>query len=204
MSRSINFIKGFIIPIAGGLLIAILIRTFLFSLVKVDGYSMEPNLHNNERILLLKTAAIKRNSVIVFNANGVDGTTTFTNDKPTYYVKRVIAIPGDTVKYSKNGTLYINGKKQSQSYITKAQRVNGTLGTTGLLGKGFTLSSIGEHENWPTTYYKVPNNKYFVMGDNRLKSNDGRFWGLVPKSKVTGVAKAFLWNPHHRLINNYK
>jgi len=204
MSRFLKICRDFILPVVVGLLIAFAIKQFLFSVVKVDGYSMSPNLHNNERVALLKTAKIKHDSVIVFNANGVDGTKVFTNSNPVYYVKRVIALPGDTVKYTSKGNLYINGKKQSQSYITLKQRTTGTLGPINLTGKGFTLSSLGEQENWPKTYFKVPKNQYFVMGDNRANSNDGRFWGLVPKNKVTGVVKAFPWNAHRSVINNYK
>ncbi len=64
-------IMGWIWPVVIGLLIALLIDMFL-SFVKVDGLSMYPNLQNNERVIMLKHAKIKRDTVVVFNAKGVD------------------------------------------------------------------------------------------------------------------------------------
>lgn len=191
--------KSIGLPIIAGLFIAFLIKMFLFSFVSVNGSSMYPNLQNNERVGLVKVGAIKRNHVIVFEANGVDREKTFT--KKTYYVKRVIAVPGDTVKYTATGKLYINGKFQSQSYITQQQRVDGTLQLVGMMGQGFTLKTLSKAEHWPQVVTKVPKNYYFVMGDNRANSNDGRSYGLVPRSKIEGTVKAFPWNPNHQLIN---
>lgn len=85
---------SWVIPIVIGLLIALLIKQFLFQIVRVDGPSMLPNLQNNERVFCLKTAKIHRGSVIVFDANGVDPQVATKTD----YVKRVIGVPGDTVR----------------------------------------------------------------------------------------------------------
>ena len=166
---------SWLIPVAIGLIIALLVKQFAFQLVKVDGPSMQPNLQNNERVVAVKTSKIHRGSVIVFDANGVDPQVSQTTD----YVKRVIALPGDTVE-AKNGYIYVNGKKTIQSYISKYQRTTGT--------GNWTLASISEENNWMKNMgaTKVPKGMYFVLGDHRSVSNDSRYWGFVPEDHVVG------------------
>ena len=174
---------SWIVPIAIGLLIALLIKQFVFQIVRVDGPSMEPNLVNNERVFCLKTAKIHHGSVVVFDANGVDPQVA----QKTDYVKRVIGMPGDKVQ-SKNGNIYVNGKKINQNYISMDQRKAGT--------GDWTLKSISVQNSWlkhngTTTF---PKGEYFVLGDHRSVSNDGRYWGFVPKSKIDGVVKVPSWS----------
>ena len=152
---------------------------------------MQPNLQNNERVVCLKQAKIHRGSVVVFDANGVDPQVSV----KTEYVKRVIGLPGDTVE-AKNGNLYVNGKKVDQSYISKSERSSGT-GT-------WTLHSISQENSWVlhNGAYKVPKGEYFVLGDHRSVSNDSRYWGFVPKSKIVGVVKVGFWNRTQPAKNN--
>lgn len=173
---------SWVIPIVIGLIIALLIKQFFFQVVRVDGPSMQPNLQNNERVFCLKQAKIHRGSVVVFDANGVDPQVSTKTD----YVKRVIGVPGDTVE-SKNGNIYVNGKKINQSYISKSQRDSGT--------GNWTLKSISVQNSWlkNSGATKVPKGEYFVLGDHRSVSNDGRYWGFVPKSKIDGVVKVPSW-----------
>ena len=182
---------SWIVPIAIGLLLALLIKQFAFQFVRVDGPSMQPNLQNNERVVCLKQAKIHRGSVVVFDANGVDPQVSV----KTEYVKRVIGLPGDTVE-AKNGNLYVNGKKVDQSYISKSERSSGT-GT-------WTLHSISQENSWVlhNGAYKVPKGEYFVLGDHRSVSNDSRYWGFVPKSKIVGVVKVGFWNRTQPAKNN--
>ena len=173
---------SWIIPILIGLIIALVIKQFFFQIVRVDGPSMQPNLQNNERVFCLKTAKIHHGSVVVFDANGVDPQVSVKTD----YVKRVIGLPGDTVS-SKNGNIYVNGKKINQDYISKSQRTTGT--------GNWTLRSISVQNSWLKNNgaTKVPKGEYFVLGDHRSVSNDGRYWGFVPKSKIDGVVKVPSW-----------
>ena len=179
------------VPITIGLLLALLIKQFAFQFVRVDGPSMQPNLQNNERVVCIKQAKIHRGSVVVFDANGVDPQVSV----KTEYVKRVIGLPGDTVE-AKNGNLYVNGKKVDQSYISKSERSSGT-GT-------WTLHSISQENSWVlhNGAYKVPKGEYFVLGDHRSVSNDSRYWGFVPKSKIVGVVKVGFWNRTQPAKNN--
>ncbi len=189
--KAFKELMSWIVPIAIGLLLALLIKQFAFQFVRVDGPSMQPNLQNNERVVCLKQAKIHRGSVVVFDANGVDPQVSV----KTEYVKRVIGLPGDTVE-AKNGNLYVNGKKVDQSYISKSERSSGT-GT-------WTLHSISQENSWVlhNGAYKVPKGKYFVLGDHRSVSNDSRYWGFVPKSKIVGVVKVGFWNRTQPAKNN--
>ncbi|CUS27074.1 signal peptidase I [Paucilactobacillus oligofermentans DSM 15707 = LMG 22743] len=180
--KAMKEILSWIVPIVIGLLVALLIKQFVFQLVRVDGPSMDPNLSDNERVVVLKQATIHRGSVVVFQAQGVDPTATTKTD----YVKRVIALPGDTVK-SEDGNIYVNGKKVKQNYISSDERTTGT--------GNWTLASLSNDHAWlkNTDATKVPKGKYFVLGDHRSVSNDGRYWGFVPKSKILGVVKVPFW-----------
>lgn len=189
--KAFKELMSWIVPIAIGLLLALLIKQFAFQFVRVDGPSMQPNLQNNERVVCLKQAKIHRGSVVVFDANGVDPQVSV----KTEYVKRVIGLPGDTFE-AKNGNLYVNGKKVDQSYISKSERSSGT-GT-------WTLHSISQENSWVlhNGAYKVPKGEYFVLGDHRSVSNDSRYWGFVPKSKIVGVVKVGFWNRTQPAKNN--
>ncbi|GAX00441.1 signal peptidase I [Secundilactobacillus silagei] len=197
---------SWLIPIAIGLLLALGIRFFWLVPVNVDGASMEPNLKNGQRVVAVKTASVKRYSVIVFDASGVDP-----NAAPKEnYVKRVIGLPGDSIRYSKTGKLYVNGKYQAQNFISKYQQQAGTVaGYT----NGFNLVSAARQNDWSNKWSlaignnrvnKVPKNCYFVMGDHRSVSEDGRMYGFVPKSKMVGVVKVGFWKGNHKIINDYQ
>lgn len=193
--KTLRQILSWVIPVAIGLILALVIRAFFFQNVRVDGPSMLPNLVNNERVFSFKQSKIHRGSVIVFNADGVDPQVSTKTD----YVKRVIGLPGDTVR-SKNGNLYVNGKKADQSYIRFDQRKAGT--------GNWTLKSISKQNNWVKNAgaTKVPKGEYFVLGDNRTVSNDSRYWGFVPKNKVDGVVKVPFWSrdsSHKKNVNQF-
>ncbi|GKS80419.1 signal peptidase I [Ligilactobacillus pabuli] len=194
--KTFKSIMSWIMPIVLGLLIAELVRVFLFTPVKVDGSSMYPNLQSSEYVALLKQAKIKRDSVVVFHAYGVDHQN-LTLDKDTKYVKRVIALPGDRVEYKNNGDLYVNGKFQSQSYITKAQQKQGTLELASSLNAAPAVH-LGTGQS-----FKVPAGKYFMLGDNRAESNDSRYYGFVPRGKILGVVKVAVWNNKRNAINSF-
>jgi signal peptidase I len=97
--------------------------------------------------------------------------------KPPYdtslpdYVKRVIGLPGETVDVH-DGAVWINGKKLEENY---------TIGRTEPPSKS---SLIGDFPGLP---YTVPENCYFVMGDNRENSLDSRYWGCVPRNDILGT-----------------
>lgn len=189
--KAFKQVMSWVIPVVIGLLIAFLIRAFVLQPVRVDGPSMLPNLQNNERVITWKQAKIHRGSVVVFDANGVDPQVS----QKTYYVKRVIGLPGDTVE-AKNGKLYVNGKLVRQSYINKYQRREGT--------GDWTLKSISVQNSWlkNSGATKVPAGEYFVLGDHRSVSNDSRYYGFVPKSKLLGVVHVGFWSGNQTKKSN--
>lgn len=194
--RTFKSIMSWVMPVVIGLVIAALIKTFLFTPVKVDGSSMYPNLQSSEHVALLKQAKIKRDSVVVFNAYGVDKQNESIT-KDTKYVKRVIGLPGDKISYHSNGDLYVNGKFQSQSYISKSQQQAGTLQLAQSLQPAKNVK-LGTGKS-----FTVPKGKYFMLGDNRRDSNDSRYYGFVPRAKIMGVVKVAIWNSKRDIINSF-
>lgn len=206
MSVKIKIILSWVIPIIVGLTLALLIRQFWFTMVKVDGTSMQPNLQNNERVVALKTSPIKRGSVIVFHAYGTNAQE---KDPKSVYVKRVVAVGGDTVRYTKNGNLYVNNHMVKQTYLkdTKQQTTGSFMANQHSQFTGWTLNSLSHNQpDWQVkvTNNRVPKNQYFVLGDHRNVSNDGRAWGFVPAAKVIGVVHTWPWQAHQSAINNFQ
>jgi signal peptidase I len=174
MTKKKNELLEWIKALAIAVLLAAVIRYFFFAPIVVDGYSMMPTLHTQDRMIVnkfsYKISEPKRFDIVVFHA---------TVDKD--YIKRVIGLPGDHVEY-KNDTLYINGKEYDEPYLEeyKNQLIDGPL------TEPFDLESIiGQ----PT----VPEGHIFVMGDNRRQSKDSRHIGTVPIEEVMGETSFVYW-----------
>ena len=142
---------------------AIIMVSFFGFRVSVIGPSMSPTLENGEKVLVnrfvYKLFDPKQNDLIVFQPNG--------NEKSHYYVKRVIALPGDTVQI-KDGKVYVNGELVAESVET--EKIENAM--------------MAENE------IVVGEDEYFVLGDNRNNSEDSRFAsiGNVKKDHITGEA----------------
>ena len=136
----------------------------------VSGASMYPTLHNGDRMVLSKVGDIHRFDVVILKAP----------DENVEYIKRVIGMPGDTVEM-KSGVLYINGKKVDQPFINTEALVKRTV-----FMDDFTLESLSGES-------KVPEGKYFVLGDNRGVSKDSRMIGFIDRSAIEGKAVFTIW-----------
>ncbi len=198
----IDFLASFF-PI---LLFVLIFRSFIIEPYRIPSGSMIPTLLIGDFILVKKYeygiripitnyAVIdnnkpKRGDVIVFQ---------YPQDKRINYIKRVVALPGDFIEYL-DKIIYINGKK----YMHKS--ISGSLLSASDLADNFEFSenngsmnyNILKNKNKSQNFsYKVPENSYFVLGDNRDNSNDSRYWGPVPEENLIG--KAFYiwmyWNP---------
>lgn len=149
-------------------LIAVLVILFLYRPVKVEGTSMMPSLFDQERLFInqftykFRLGDIKRGDTVVF---------WFPEDTTKSYIKRVIALPGDTVEVQ-DGFVIINGKKLVENYVPPEYR---------------------DDRDYPTR--KVPRDEYFVLGDHRVSSNDSRAWGFVPRNYIYGKAVFVFWPP---------
>ena len=133
-----------------------LIRTFIVTPVQVEGLSMFSTLDDKEILLLKKyDKSYDRFDIVVFNYNG------------TKLIKRIVGLPGETVKY-KDNKLYINGQYVKEDFLKDHQETY-----------DFDLEELG--------YKRIPKGYYFVMGDNRTNSTDSRIIGLVPSSDIEGT-----------------
>ncbi len=162
------------------LVLALLIRGLIFEPVMVKGDSMQDTLHDGQRLLVYKLGYYfsppQRGDIVVLqyqagffqNVPSLDDSPFFRKLFPDFkeinYIKRAIGIPGDTVDI-KNGEVYVNGNQLAETYIK---------GDTQSLGMTFPL--------------QVPENKVFVLGDNRQHSSDSRVIGLVKITKLKGKA----------------
>ena len=165
-----EWVKALVIAI----LLAAVIRYFLFAPIVVDGLSMMPTLHDQDRMIVnkfgYKIGKPERFDIIVFHA-----------PENKDYIKRVIGLPGDHIEY-KDDILYVNGKAYEEPYLDeyKSQVIDGPL------TEPFTLEEkIGSET--------VPEGHLFVMGDNRRYSKDSRHIGSVPMEKVLGNTGIIYW-----------
>jgi signal peptidase I len=135
---------------------------------KVEGESMEPNLHNAEYILVNKVDYLlhspQRGDIVVFHAVPA-------GEPDRDFIKRVIGLPGDRVAV-KNQSVYINGKPLHESYIEATP-------------------------DYTFTERKVPPGDYFVLGDNRRNSFDSSKWAnpFLQRSDIIGKAWVAYWPP---------
>lgn len=166
--------------IVGALVVALVVKTFLFQAFYIPSASMEPTLEKGDRVLVNKLSYrahdVRRGDVVVFeipkDSIGPDGI----ND----LIKRVIGLPGDTIE-SRDGVVYINDRRLSEPYLPK-----GTL--TGDPSNG---------SNPEIRRQVIPDGRVFVMGDNRANSHDSRYEdrGPIPIDSIVGRAFILVWPP---------
>ncbi|RJR15571.1 signal peptidase I [Candidatus Microgenomates bacterium] len=151
------------------LAIFVVVYLFLFQPHQVKGASMEPNFHDGEYILTNKFQyhfeAPKRGDVIVFKSP---------QNPDIDYIKRVIGLPGDRIKLIDNH-FYINGTKLEEVYID---------------AELFTYNGQYLKDN---TEVIIPQDYYFVAGDNRPRSSDSREWGPIERSSIIGKSQFRYW-----------
>ncbi|MBS9336716.1 signal peptidase I [Fructobacillus papyrifericola] len=189
MKKLFLFIWNWVVPIAIGILAYLAITTFWVNVVTINGDSMDPNLLDQQKVVVQKTQNLKRGDVVVFDARQEDPRIKAGNKD---YVKRVIAVAGDTVEY-KDGTLYVNNKKVDESYISTEEQNAGTASSFGSSWSLKTLSSTGLWEKSDQNKSVVPKDSYFVLGDHRSVSNDSRYFGFVSKKHVIGKIHVPFW-----------
>ncbi|CAK8054877.1 Signal peptidase I (LepB) [Eupransor demetentiae] len=188
MQAVTNFFKGWWAQILF-FVVLVLIYLFVFSGIKISGTSMEPTLLDKQYVGINHVAKLKRGDVVVFDARKEDPRIQAGKKD---YVKRIIGVPGDTVSFS-NGNLYVNGKKVNQDYLSKSERTDGTAGDFGSHWDLKSLSNTGLWKSEDANTTKVPANSYFVMGDHRSVSNDGRYYGYISRKHITGKVVVPFW-----------
>ncbi len=182
-----HIVREYAESIVMAVILALIIRTFVVQAFKIPSGSMEDTLAVGDHILvnkfiygtkipltdkeILKIRDPKRGDVIVFE---------YPEDPSKDFIKRVIGTPGDEVQV-KDKRVYVNGKLYENPHEVHKEK-----------------GTIPKEAN-PRDFFgpvKVPANSYFVMGDNRDRSYDSRFWGFVKRSQIKGLAfiKYWSWN----------
>lgn len=161
------FLKDIFEMIAGTfivLFLAMALTYFAGMRTSVVGDSMEPALYNGQEILInrfiYRLSSPKRGDVVVFLPNG--------NQNTHYYVKRIVALPGETIQIT-NGRVYINGEMLEEDELYDK------------------ISDPGIAENEIT----LESDEYFVLGDNRNSSEDSRSGNIGAVKKDTIIGKAW-------------
>jgi len=151
------------------------IRYFIFQPFIVRGESMTPNFQDGNYLIVdeisYRTSAPQRGDVVVFNAGFIPG---YAGQR---FVKRVIGLPGETVKIVNGEVQIIKDEKTtvlSEKYLLNNLKTYGS-------PDGYTLSLSPEQ-------VILKSDQYFVMGDNRGGSYDSRMWGVVPRKNIIGRA----------------
>ncbi len=215
-----GFIEELLKPVVIAFAIAIMFRAFLFEPFKIPSGSMKPTLEPGDYIVVSKYAygygcyffpfklnlknrilhgnrRPQRGDIVVFRKND-------DKDDGRIYIKRVIGLPGDTVSL-KNGALYINNV-----LVPKKEISNSTVLASGeelheyeeVLPNGVSYDILGNNETkqlFPSTTpkYAVPENQYFLLGDNRDDSLDSRFLfetGFIEEKNLIGKAVVVVWD----------
>lgn len=149
------------------------LRTFLIQAYKIPSESMRPTFEVGDHLFVNKfyyrKTNPKRGDLIVFK---------YPEEQKRDFIKRIIALPGEEIMI-KNKKVYINGKELKESYIIHTDSSS-------------HLQSPRDNLEKPII---IPQNHYFVLGDNRDSCFDSRFWGTVPEELIRGKAFMIYWPP---------
>lgn len=186
--KSRSFWAELPILILVALIVAIVIKTFFFQAFYIPSGSMIPTLQINDRVLVNKLSyqfgAVERGDILVFDSpEAIDversfparvlrsiGEATGLTSPDTVLIKRVIALPGETVSILDN-QVYVNGRPIAEPYLPD----------------GVTTRDFEE--------IAVPADHVFMMGDNRNQSRDSRVFGPIPREDIVGRAFVTVWPP---------
>ncbi|WP_242205074.1 MULTISPECIES: signal peptidase I [unclassified Pseudomonas] len=192
------------------LFIVLVLRSFLVEPFQIPSGSMKPTLDVGDFILvskfsygirlpvidrkIIEVGDPQRGDVMVFR---------YPSDPNVNYIKRVVGLPGDTVRYTADKRLFVNGESIAEQMVGAEP---GTLGSAELykekLGAAEHLirKEMSRYRATPDRSWTVPAGHYFMMGDNRDNSNDSRYWddpnipkdllGMVPDQNIVGKAFA--------------
>lgn len=184
-------IREYFESIVIAVILALFIRTFVVQAFKIPTGSMENNLLIGDHLLvnkfvfgpspsaieraILPSAVIRRGNVVVFK---------YPEEPERDFIKRVIGLPGESVELREK-KVYINGQPLDEPYVHFLQ-------PPARESEGYEVTSSDVRERYgPVT---VPENHYFVMGDNRDNSQDSRYWGFLPRGYVKGRALVIYWS----------
>jgi signal peptidase I len=153
--------------IVGALVVALLVKTFLFQAFSIPSGSMQPTLHPGDRVIVNKLSYrfgdVERGDIVVFRRPET------MPELPTKdLIKRVIGMPGEEIE-TRDGVVYIDGAPLEEPYLAGGTRTEGL------------------------ARQQVPDGHFLVLGDNRVSSQDGRAFGPISQELVIGRAFLRVW-----------
>jgi signal peptidase I len=168
------------IMILAAALLAGLARAFVFQAFFIPSASMVPALGVYDRILVQKAFFtwhdVREGDIVVFSQPPLDHCG---GPQETDLVKRVIALPGQTI-YSSGNSIYVNGKLLAEPYLPHDDPLGPPV-----------PDATSQHP------YRVPPGEFYVLGDNRAISCDSRYWGPVKGSSIVGKVVLVWWHDSH-------
>ena len=164
------------ITVLAAVLLVSLVRTFVFQTFWIPSSSMVPTLGVYDRILVQKAfftwPDVREGDIVVFSQPPLDRCPGPQGD----LVKRVIALPGQTI-YSSGNSIYVNGRRLAEPYLPHDDP----------LGPPIPDASR-QHP------YRVPPGEFYMLGDNRADSCDSRYWGPIKGSSIIGKVVLVWWH----------
>ena len=167
--RSSRFRVAFewILVIGGALIVALVVKTFLFQAFYIPSESMEPTLIDRDRVIVNKVSyslhEVNRGDVVVFGRPPNEPASQIDE-----LIKRVVGLPGETIE-GRDGVLFIEGRRLIEPYLTAGTSAG-------------TFAPV-----------VIPEGHVFVMGDNRGNSRDSRFFGPIDADLILGRAFVRVW-----------
>ena len=159
-------------------LLAVLLRAYVGQIFSIPTGSMIPTLGVYDRILVQKAFFtwhdVREGDIVVFTRPPRENCG---RAQAADLVKRVIALPGQTI-YSSGNTIYINGQRLAEPYLPAYDPLGPPIASR-------------QHP------YRVPPGEFYVLGDNRSDSCDSRFWGPIQGSSIVGKAILVIWHNSH-------
>ena len=184
-------VKEWIVALLVALVVVFVIQSFLFRIIRVDGHSMDTTLADGERLFVtvtdVKFGSVNRDSVVICHYPNRYNNFLGIIPMKTYFVKRVVGVPGDTV-YRENGVTHV-------VYEKDGEQVDEMLDER--YAQYFPYGSPEDYEP-----YVLGDDEYFVAGDNRYNSHDSRDWkdddpemdvGPISKSMIVGHVRQVIW-----------
>ena len=165
------------ITILVAVLLAGLVRTFAFQPFWIPSSSMAPTLSVYDRVLVQKAfftwRDVHEGQIVVFSHPRLDHCGPQEGD----LVKRVIALPGQTI-YSSGNSIYVNGRLLAEPYLPHSDPLGPPIASS-------------QHP------YRVPPGEFYMLGDNRSDSCDSRYWGPIKGSNMIGKVVLVWWHDDH-------
>ena len=180
-------LREWIVSLAAALMVVFFIRSFLFQIIRVDGDSMYSTLLNNERLFVtipdVRLGGVERGDIVICR---------YPNRGITNFVKRAVAVPGDTI-YRQCGVTHV---------VYQTTDENGeTVTVDEMLDERYSLYfPLGSSDDYEA--YTLGEDEYFVVGDNRYNSHDSRDWndnspngdvGPITEDMIVGKVQCVVW-----------